>query len=131
MAGDDFAVRSDGAWCDTEMFYYGRIVSVGGVQDSKIKMDTRQGRLSISVEEDVLRDMQYPPCHECGVQVTVRQNVRTGEVDLTHDLRLVRLIEYKPGFDEEYLSRIQDRAAKSWDGVDVDKYINDICGTYD
>lgn len=39
------------------------------------------------------------------------------------------LTEYKPGFDEEYLSRIQDRAAKSWDGVDVDKYINDIRGT--
>lgn len=91
-------------------------------------MENPRGCLSISADGGT--PLRAPSCDECCAQVAARQNVKTGEVDLG-SLRLVRLTEYKPGFDEDYLNSLQDRAAKSWDGVDVDKYIDDIRGTFE
>ena len=58
-----------------------------------------------------------------------KQNVETGEID-SPSLKLLKIIDYEPSFDEGYLNELINKVGDRFNGMDVDEYISKIRGMY-
>lgn len=123
--------RSEALWVDAELYFYGTLIDAGGKDKSNIHLETKNfGTLVISVDRETLknetRNLLYK---EYGVQAIGKQNVETGEIDRS-SLNLIRIIDYTPSFDREYLNGLIEKVGDRFKGIDVDAYIAEIRGNY-
>ncbi len=63
------------------------------------------------------------------IQAMGKQNVETGEID-SPSLKLLKIIDYEPSFDEGYLNELINKVGDRFNGMDVDEYISKIRGMY-
>ena len=127
-AQSDFR-RTENIWVDSEFYFYGQVQSAGGKTDAAIKIDVKgKGLLTIATEKDILEGLEKNLLyHNCGVRARGRQNIDTGEID-RHSLVLLSLVDYEPKFDENYLNRLIKKAAPTFNGIDVDGFMNELRG---
>ncbi len=123
--------RSEALWADAELYFYGTLVDAGGKDKSNIHVETKNfGTVVVSADRETLKNEERNLLYkEYGVQVLGKQNVETGEIDRS-TLKLVRIIDYAPSFDINYLEGLMDRVEDRFDGVDVDDYVSEIRGGY-
>lgn len=124
--------RTENTWIDAEFYFYGILKDAGGKSKANIHLDTDDhGYLAIETGRDFLMEQKENLLYKkYGVRATGKQNLETGEID-TKSLRLVELINYNPKFDSDYLSSLIFKAKKSWQGIDSDKWLNNLRGGYE
>lgn len=123
--------RSEALWVDAELYFYGTLIDAGGKDKSNIHLDTSDaGTLVISADKELLKnDNRNLLYKEYGVLVRGKQNSETGEVD-SSSLKLVKIIDYSPKYDEDYLSGLINKVGDRFKGIDVDDYVSKIRGGY-
>ena len=123
--------RSEALWVDAELYFYGTLVDAGGKDKSNIHLETKNyGTLVIAADRETLKNEERNLLYkEYGIQAQGKQNVETGEVDRS-SLKLLKVIDYSPSYDGEYLDSLIKRVGDRFKGVDVDAYISEIRGSY-
>lgn len=123
--------RSEVLWVDAEVYFYGILVDAGGKDKSNIHLETKDyGTIVISVDRETLKNEERNLLYkEFGIQAQAKQNIETGEIDRS-SLKLLKIIDYKPSFESDYLDGLIEKVGDRYDGLDVDKYILGIRGAY-
>lgn len=123
--------RSEALWADAELYFYGTLVDAGGKDKSNIHLETKNyGTIVVSVEREILKNEERNLLYkDYGIQALGKQNVETGEIDRS-SLKLLKIIDYEPSFDEGYLNELINKVGDRFNGMDVDEYISKIRGTY-
>lgn len=121
--------RTEQIWANAEFYFYGKLTDAGGKNKANIHIDTKEyGLLRIDVEKEYLEHLEDNPLYkEFGIRVMGRQNVITGEMDLS-TLKLVEMIDYDRRFNSQYLENLIEKATSKFKGIDVDSWIKDIRG---
>ncbi len=121
--------RSEALWVDADLYLYGTLIDAGGKDKSNIHLETKDfGTVVIAADRDTLKNEERNLLYkEYGIQAKGQQNIETGEIDKS-SLKLVRIIDYTPVFDGEYLQSLMRKVGSRYDGVDVDRYVSDIRG---
>ena len=86
----------------------------------------------ISADRETLKNEERNLLYkEYGIQTQAKQNIMTGEIDRT-SLKLLKIIDYKPNFDRDYLDGLIEKVGNRFEDMDVDEYISKIrgAGTY-
>jgi len=124
--------RNENYWADAEFYFYGVLTNAGGKNKPNIHLDTDEwGTIIIKTGKSYLAQQKENLLYKIfGVRARGKQNIETGEID-TKNLELVELIEYKPLYDEEYLSKLIKKASKHWKDIDADNWLNQIRGNYE
>jgi hypothetical protein len=124
--------RTENLWVDAEFYFYGILKDAGGKSKANIHLDTEDyGYLAIETGEEFLKKREENLLYKnFGVRAIGKQNIETGEID-TKTLQLVELINYNPKFDPLYLDNLIIKAKKNWKGIDVDKWLNGMRGSYE
>ena len=122
-------IRTEQIWAEAEFYFYGKLTDAGGKNKANIHLDTKEyGSLLIDVEKEYLEELEDNPLYkEFGVRVIGRQNVMTGEMDLS-SLRLVEMIDYDRKFNNQYLEDLINKATPRLKGLDVDRWIKEVRG---
>ena len=123
--------RSDVLWVDAEVYFYGPLVDAGGKDKSNIHLETKDyGTIVIAADRETLKNEERNLLYkEYGIQAQAKQNVMTGEIDRS-SAKLLKIIDYKPNFDKDYLDGLIEKVGDRFDGMDVDDYISKIRGVY-
>ena len=123
--------RSDALWVDAEVYFYGTLVDAGGKDKSNIHLETKDyGTIVIAADRETLKNEERNLLYkEYGIQAQAKQNVMTGEIDRS-SVKLLKIIDYKPNFDKDYLDGLIEKVGDRFDGMDVDDYISKIRGVY-
>ena len=123
--------RSEALWADAELYFYGTLVDAGGKDKSNIHLETKNfGTIVVSVERETLKNEERNLLYkDYGIQALGKQNVETGEIDRS-SLKLLKIIDYEPSFDEGYLNELINKVGDRFNGMDVDEYISKIRGMY-
>ena len=123
--------RSDVLWVDAEVYFYGTLVDAGGKDKSNIHLETKDyGTIVIAADRETLKNEERNLLYkEYGIQAQAKQNVMTGEIDRS-SAKLLKIIDYKPNFDKDYLDGLIEKVGDRFDGMDVDDYISKIRGVY-
>jgi len=58
-----------------------------------------------------------------------QQNSPTGKPDMRSSKGIEQIADH-PTFDEDYLNGLIGKASKTWKGIDVEKWLNEIRGDY-
>lgn len=122
--------RSENLCVDAEFYFYGQIQDAGGIGNSNIHLLTSEyGKLVISADKETLRDYDKNILYkEYGIRAICKQNMSTGEID-TSEIKLVEIIDYSPGYDEEYLQSCIKATGDRFKGItDVNAYIAELRG---
>ena len=45
-------------------------------------------------------------------------------------MKLLKIIDYKPNFDKDYLDELIEKVGSRFDNMDVDEYVSKIRGAY-
>lgn len=122
-------IRTGQILAEAEFYFYGKLTDAGGKNKANIHLDTKEyGFLRIDVEKEYLAELEGNPLYkEFGVRAIGRQNVVTGELDLT-SLKLVEIIDYDRKFNDRYLEDLIKRATPKFKGLDVDAWIQEVRG---
>ena len=123
-------LKADMTWVDAEFYFYGTLKDAGGKIKSNIHIDTDDfGYLTIETGQDFLMRREDNLLYKkYGVRATGKQNLETGEFK---SLKLIDLIDYDANFDSDYLTSLISKAKKSWQGVDTDKWLENLRGDYE
>lgn len=123
--------RSDALWVDAEVYFYGTLVDAGGKDKSNIHLETKDyGTIVIAADRETLKNEERNLLYkDYGIQAQAKQNVMTGEIDRS-SVKLLKIIDYKPNFDKDYLDGLIEKVGNRFDGMDVDDYISKIRGAY-
>lgn len=123
--------RSNALWVDAEVYFYGTLVDAGGKDKSNIRLETKDfGMVVISVDRETLKSEERNILYkEYGIQAQGKQNIETGEIDKS-SLKLIKIIDYSPSFDSDYIKGLIDKVGDRFDGIDVDEYLSKIRGAY-
>lgn len=123
--------RSEALWADAELYFYGTLVDAGGKDKSNIHLETKDsGTLVIAADRETLKNEERNLLYkEYGIQAMGKQNVETGEIDKS-SLKLIKIIDYSPAYDGDYLNTLIQKVGDRFKGVDVDAYISEIRGSY-
>lgn len=121
--------RSEEIWVDAEIYLYGTLTDAGGKDKSNIHIDTKEyGQITIDSDKEYLKNLKENLLYkEFGVRARARQSLATGEIDMS-SLKLISLQGYRPVYDEKYLNGLIAKAAKSWEGINVDSFLSDLRG---
>lgn len=125
--------KSDTYFIDTEIYVYGEITYAGGKTKSTIHLDTNEyGTLTIQTPKEVIQKLEANPIYkECGLRISAKQNIVTGEFERT-SLNFIEMIEYNNNFDKSYLDECINKAKNSWEDIDnTDEWIRNMRGGYD
>lgn len=128
-----FYKKSDTYFVDTEMYLYGEITYAGGKMKSTIHLDTDEyGTLTVQTPKEVIQKLEDNPIYkECGLRISAKQNIATGEFDRS-SLKFIEMIEYNNNFDRNYLDECINKAKDSWKDVNnTDEWIRNMRGGYD
>lgn len=123
--------RSEALWAEAELYFYGTLVDAGGKDKSNIHLETKNfGTIVIAADRDTLKNEERNLLYkEYGIQAMGKQNIETGEID-KNSLKLLKIIDYTPSYDGEYLDNLINKVGDRFKGVDVDSYISEIRGYY-
>ncbi len=123
--------RSANLWIDAEFYFYGILTNAGGKNKANIHLDTKEaGTVIIETDKVFLKDEPENLLYkEYGVRVTGKQNLETGEIDRS-DLKLVKLIDYYPKYDEEYLNSLIAKASSKFKNLNADFWLREMRGGY-
>ncbi len=124
--------RSEEIWVDAEVYLYGTLTDAGGKDKSNIHLDTKEfGQVTIDADKDYLKNLTENLLYkEYGVRAKGKQSLATGEIDMS-SLKLISLRGFRPVYDENYLNGLIAKASKSWEGVDVERFLSDLRGDYE
>ncbi len=140
-AGDDKSIlsitptthfyRSESMWVDAELYFYGTLVDAGGKDKSNIHLETKNfGTIVVSVDRETLKNEERNLLYkDYGIQASGKQNVVTGEIDRS-SLKLLKIIDYTPLYDGDYLEEPIGKVGDRFKDMDVDEYISNIRGAY-
>ena len=123
--------RTEAVWAEAEFYLYGRVTNAGGKDRANIHIQTDNYGLviiktPISVLEQIEENILY---RTFGIRVLGKQHTETGELDGS-DLRLVKLIDYHPNYDEDYLQSLRFKAKKNWLGsIKPDAWLRELRGS--
>ncbi len=122
-------IRTEQIWAEAEFYFFGKLTDAGGKNKANIHLDTKEyGFLLIDVDKEYLGSLEGNPLYkEFGVRAIGRQNVITGEMDLS-SLKLVEMIDYNRKFNSQYLEDLIKKATPKFQGLDVDSWIQEIRG---
>ncbi|NIJ55850.1 hypothetical protein [Dyadobacter arcticus] len=126
-------VRTESIWVDAEFYFYGKLTNAGGKDKANIhiyteNMGTLRIQTPISFLEHYNENLLYKTF---GIRALGKQNSETGQID-TSTLKFVELVDYHPGYDEEYLNNLISKASKSWSDIgDKDQWLREIRGSYE
>lgn len=123
--------HSNALWVDAEVYFYGTLVDAGGKDKSNIHLETKDfGMVVISVDRETLKSEERNILYkEYGIQAQGKQNIETGEIDKS-SLKLIKIIDYSPSFDSDYIKGLIDKVGDRFDGIDVDECLSKIRGAY-
>lgn len=124
--------RSESIWVDADFYLYGTLIDAGGKDKSNIHLETKEfGTVVIAVDRETLKNEERNLLYkEYGIHAIGKQNIETGEIDRSA-LKLVKIIDYSPSYDNDYLSGLMKKVGNRYDGVDVDAYVSEIRGGYE
>lgn len=124
--------KSENYFIDTEIYLYGEITFAGGKMKSTIHLDTEEfGTLTIQTPKEVIQKLTENPIYkECGLRISAKQNMITGEFDRAN-LHLIEMIEYNQNYDKHYLDSCISRATDNWKDINSNDWIENIRGSYD
>lgn len=124
-------VRAQGAWVETEMYFYGSLEDAGGKENPNIHLLTKEyGQIVISTDRDTLRQEERNLLYkEYGVRARGLQNALTGELDKS-SFRLLEILDYTPVFDESYINGLIHKVGDKFKDINVDEFISEIRGSY-
>ncbi len=120
-------------WVDSESYFYGEIVKIGGRRRAYIHLATdRYGVLAIETPKDFLKDYKGNLLYKTfGINTKYKQHYPTFKIDKSR-LKFVELIDYDPTWDEEYLDNLIKKATKNWAKIeDKDTWLRMIRGYED
>ena len=118
-------------WVDAELYFYGTLVDAGGKDKSNIHLETKNfGTIVVSVDRETLKNEERNLLYkDYGIQASGKQNVVTGEIDRS-SLKLLKIIDYTPLYDGDYLEELIGKVGDRFKDMDVDEYISNIRGAY-
>lgn len=122
--------RTETVWVDAEFYFYGKIINMGGKEKANFHIITdTMGRILIETPKEFLEKYESNPLYKTyGIRAIGKQNVETGEIDKS-SLKFKEIIDYYPAYDEEYITKLRQKAKKSWQGVsDPDKWLREMRG---
>jgi len=120
--------RTDDIWAEAAFYFYGTIIDMGGKTNPNIHLDTKElGVLIISADREMLASYEGNPLYKpFGIRAKGKQNVRSGEIEKS-SLQLLKIISYKPSYDEDYLQNLIQKAKSSWSDVkDADEWLKQM-----
>jgi len=125
-------LRTENIWVDAELYFYGTLTNVGGKTKANIHLDTDEfGSLAIETPKAYLQDQEENLLYKkFGVRATGKQNIETGEIDKS-SLKLIKLIDFSPKYDDKYLNSLIAKAKSNWQDVNPDEWLNNFRGGYD
>lgn len=122
--------RSENIWIDSDLFLYGKIISMGGKTNPNLHILTDDyGTLIVQTTEEVLANQSNNKLYKyAGVHVHAKQNIKSGQLD-KNEIKLLDFVDYEQSADDEYLENLIKEASKSWiDVKDTDKWLAEIRG---
>ncbi len=122
--------KTESLWIDAEFYFYGRLTNAGGKEKANIHLLTDEfGTLRIETPISFLEKYEENILYKTfGIRAIGKQHIETGEIDRS-TLKFLELIDYHPGYEDEYLKSLRDKAGDSWlNEIDPDKYLNEIRG---
>lgn len=125
--------RTASLWADADLYFYGKITSLGGKEKSSIHLSTPDaGSLTIHTPKEFLQDREDNLLYKTyGIHAVGKQNTETGEIDKS-SLRFVELVNYNAAYNEDYLQGLRRKAQKSWYGIaDTGQWLRNLRGGYD
>lgn len=124
-------IRNEHIWVEAEFYLYGILTSAGGKNKTNIHLDTKEyGLITIETGKEFLINQQENLLYKnYGVRVLGKQNIETGEMD-NRSLKLKELVDYNPKYDQNYLNSLIEKASISWNGINTEKWLNQIRGGY-
>lgn len=125
--------RSEAVWVDAEFYFYGKIMNMGGKERSNIHINTDDlGSITIQTDKEYLEKLETNLLYKSfGIRAAGKQHSETGEIDRS-SLKFVELIDYHPGYNDDYLKSLRKKAQKSWIGsIDPDNWLKELRRGYD
>ena len=126
--------RTEAIWADAEFYFYGKITNAGGKGKTNLHVQTDDlGSVIIQTPVSFFESLEQNIIHKkpFGIRAVGKQNSETGEID-TSSLKFMEIVDYHPGYDEQYLKMLRDKAKKSWLGrINPDIWLKEIRGSYD
>lgn len=125
--------RSEAFWAEAEFYFYGKVTNAGGKDKANIHLLTEDhGTIRIATPISFLERYEENFLYKTfGIRVTGKQHSETGEID-TNSLKFLKLIDYRPEYDEDYIKSLRDKAKKSWLGtINPNDWLKEIRGGYD
>lgn len=122
--------RSENIWIDSDLYLYGKIISMGGKTNPNLHISTEEhGTVIIQTTEEVLANQSDNRLYKySGVHVHAKQNIKNGQLDKS-DIKLLGFIEYEQSLDDNYLDNLINEASKSWTDIkDTDQWLAEIRG---
>jgi len=125
-------LRTENIWVDAELYFYGTLTNAGGKSKANIHLDTEEfGSLTIDTDKDYLMEQEENLLYKkFGIRAIGKQNIETGEID-KRTLRLIKLIDFKPKYDDDYLKSLIHKAKNNWSGIKPDEWLHNLRGGYD
>lgn len=123
--------REEPTWVEAEFYFYGKVTNMGGKDKANFHIVTEEmGTVIVNTPKEFLEKYDANPLYKSyGIRATGKQNIETGEVD-TSSLKFKEIITYEPVYDEEYLNRLRERAAKHWKDIeDPDAWLRSLRGS--
>ncbi|MFA5511845.1 MAG: hypothetical protein WC313_05295 [Candidatus Kapaibacterium sp.] len=125
--------RTAALWVDADLYFYGKITNAGGKDKANIhlfieELGTVRIQTPISFLEQYDENLLYKTF---GIHAIGKQHSETGEID-TSSLKFIELIDYRPKYDENYLSGLRMKAKKNWLGmINTENWLSEVRGGYD
>ncbi len=125
-------LRAENIWVDAELYFYGTLTNAGGKNAVNIHLDTEEyGSITIDTDKEFLQEKEENLLYKkFGIRAIGKQNSETGEID-KRSLKLSELIDFSPDYDEAYLNSLINKAKSNWQGIDPDRWLNDLRGDYE
>ncbi|MBW6459395.1 MAG: hypothetical protein K0B08_02375 [Bacteroidales bacterium] len=122
--------KTESLWIDAEFYFYGKLVNAGGKEKANIHILTNElGTLRIDTPISFLEKYEENILYKTfGIRAIGKQHVETGEIDRS-SLKFLELIDYHPGYEDQYLKTLREKAGNSWlNEIDPEQYLNEIRG---
>lgn len=121
--------RKDNTWVEADFYFYGKIIDAGGKDRANIHIVTDEfGTIRIATPIDFLegyeRNLLY---RTMGIYAKGKQHLHTGEIDLS-SLQFVSLADYRPKYDESYLTGLREKARPWISSINAEEWLNEIRG---
>jgi hypothetical protein len=122
-------LRKENTWVEAEFYFYGKITDAGGKEKANIHLATEEfGTILIPTPIDFLEQYEGNLLYRTmGINATGKQHLHTGAIDMS-SLQFVRLVDYRPKYDENYLTGLREKARPWITSINAEEWLNRIRG---